>query len=173
VPDVFTKRQRSLVMAAIRSKGNKDTELMLASIFRASGIKGWRRHQPLPGRPDFVFRRERLAVFVDGCFWHGCPRHGRKPASRRGYWLPKLAGNKARDRRVTRQLRTLGWTVLRIWHHELANDARIVRRCLAALSQHGNGLMLPVTRFAANRSARRSIGHSNSRLPRPGEEPPD
>ena len=60
-------------MAAIRSRGNKDTELKLASILRASGITGWRRHQPLPGHPDFIFRHARLAVFVDGCFWHGCP----------------------------------------------------------------------------------------------------
>ena len=69
--DVFSKKQRSQVMAAIRSKGNKTTELRLASILRAHGIKGWRRDQPLFGKPDFVFRRERLAVFVDGCFWHG------------------------------------------------------------------------------------------------------
>ena len=72
--DVFSKKKRSQVMAAIRSKGNKTTELRLASILRAHGISGWRRHQPLFGKPDFVFRRERLAVFVDGCFWHGCPQ---------------------------------------------------------------------------------------------------
>jgi len=66
--DVFSKRKRSQVMAAIRSKGNKDTELKLASILRAHGIKGWRRHQPLVGKPDFIFLKQRLAVFVDGCF---------------------------------------------------------------------------------------------------------
>ena len=76
--DVFTKKKRSAVMAAIRSHGNKDTELKLISIFRGHGIKGWRRHQPLPGKPDFVFRRERLAVFVDGCFWHGHPESAKR-----------------------------------------------------------------------------------------------
>ncbi|HAB18569.1 MAG TPA: hypothetical protein PLX89_10640 [Verrucomicrobiota bacterium] len=64
--------QRSQVMASIRSKGNKGTGLKLASIFRAHGINGRRRHQALVGNPDFSFRRKRLAVFVDGCFWHGC-----------------------------------------------------------------------------------------------------
>jgi DNA mismatch endonuclease (patch repair protein) len=87
VADIFTKSKRSQVMAAIRSRGNKGTELTLVAILRAAHVTGWRRHQPLPGRPDFVFRRARLAVFVDGCFWHGCPKHGRKPASNRGYWL--------------------------------------------------------------------------------------
>src|SRR5438445_4703761 len=112
-------------MAAIRSKGNKDTELRLAAVFRAGGITGWRRHQALPGRPDFVFRRERLVVFVDGCFWHGCPRHGRKPDSNRDYWLPKLMRNRARDRAVGCELRRRGWTVVRIWEHDLRHAARV------------------------------------------------
>jgi DNA mismatch endonuclease (patch repair protein) len=84
--DVFSKRKRSRVMAAIRSKGNKDTEMKLVSIFRAYGIKGWRRHRLLPGKPDFIFSKARLAIFVDGCFWHGCPTHEQKPDSNRDYW---------------------------------------------------------------------------------------
>jgi hypothetical protein len=68
MPDVFTKKKCSQIMAAIRSRGNKATELKLATILRTARITGWRRHQPLPGRHDFVFRRQRLAVFVDGCF---------------------------------------------------------------------------------------------------------
>jgi len=66
MPDVFSKSKRSAVMAAIRSKGNKDTELAFLKLLRAGGIKGWRRHAVLPGRPDFVFRRQRVAIFVDG-----------------------------------------------------------------------------------------------------------
>ena len=95
--DVFSKRKRSQVMAAIRSKGNKDTELKLAAILRAHGIKGWRRHRPLPGKPDFIFPKHRLAVFVDGCFWHGCRWHCRMPQDNR----PILAGQdfqKCRER---------------------------------------------------------------------------
>jgi DNA mismatch endonuclease (patch repair protein) len=131
--DVFTQAKRSLVMSAIRSRGNRDTEMKLASIFKQSGIIGWRRNVPLPGKPDFVFRLERLAVFVDGCFWHGCPVHGRKPGSNRSYWLPKLARNRARDLAVTRELRRRGWRVLRIWEHALRHSARVASRRRRAL----------------------------------------
>jgi hypothetical protein len=69
--DVFSKRKRSQIMAAVRSKGNKTTELKLISIFRVNGIVGWRRNKKITGSPDFVFRKKRIALFVDGCFWHG------------------------------------------------------------------------------------------------------
>jgi DNA mismatch endonuclease (patch repair protein) len=134
VPDVFTKAKRSQVMAAIRSRGNKDTEVKLAAILRAARIRGWRRHQPVPGRPDFVFRRLRLAVFVDGCFWHGCPKHGRSPGSNREYWLPKLRRNKERDAAVARQLSRTGWSVIRLWEHQLANPVAVSRRITRALT---------------------------------------
>ena len=123
-------------MAAIRSKGNKDTELKLASILRAHGIKGWRRHRPLPGKPDFIFPKERLALFVDGCFWHGCPKHGRKPSSNRHYWLVKLQRNKCRDRKVNRVLRNRGWIVLRLWEHELVRTANAAKRIKSSLQKH-------------------------------------
>src|SRR5438045_1371544 len=105
MPDVFTKAKRSAVMAAIRGSGNKDTELRMIALFRAHGIMGWRRNAPLFGKPDFVFHHERVAVFVDGCFWHGCPRHATKPANNRAFWKTKLARNAERDREVTRTLR--------------------------------------------------------------------
>jgi DNA mismatch endonuclease (patch repair protein) len=84
MPDVFTKRKRSEVMSRIRGRGNKETELALAKLLRKHRITGWRRNQAVFGKPDFVFRRQRLAVFVDGCFWHGCPIHS-NPAR----WLKK------------------------------------------------------------------------------------
>jgi DNA mismatch endonuclease, patch repair protein len=121
-------------MAAIRSRGNKDTELKLAATLRAAGIKGWRRHQNLPGRPDFAFRRERLAIFVDGCFWHGCPTHGRKPTSNQDYWIPKLLRNQQRDAQAKRALKKAGWLVLRFWEHELAQPSRVVMRITRHLS---------------------------------------
>lgn len=135
MPDVFTKRKRSQVMAAIRSRGNKDTELKLAAIMRATGITGWRRHQPVLGRPDFVFRHVRLAVFVDGCFWHGCPKHGRDPGSNRAYWLPKLRRNRDRDTAVSRQLVHAGWTVIRLWEHQLSNPAAVSQRITRTLAR--------------------------------------
>ena len=131
--DVFSLKKRSQVMAAIRSDGNKDTELKLAAIFRKSGIRGWLRHQQLPGRPDFLFRRERLAVFVDGCFWHGCPQHGRSPQSNRAYWSNKLHKNRMRDRIVTQELRCCGWQVLRLWEHALRVPEQVSSRCRHAL----------------------------------------
>ncbi len=167
--DIFSKRKRSTVMAAIRSRGNKATELRLIQVFRTHGITGWRRGcsltlgigsgvrslasgsrshhtknpEPSPRnlrtqysgrvRPDFVFPRLRVAVFVDGCFWHGCPRHATWPKTRAAFWLAKITGNKARDRRVNRLLRTKGWRVLRVWEHELArkNLPRLLRRLSA------------------------------------------
>lgn len=135
--DVFTKSKRSEVMSRIRGRGNKNTEVALAKLLRANGITGWRRHQPVFGKPDFIFRKVRLAVFVDGCFWHGCPRHASIPKSNGAFWRRKLAANKARDRLVTRTLRARGWHVLRIWEHELArkNEARLMRRVRDALVQ--------------------------------------
>ena len=122
-------------MAAIRSKGNKDTELKLASILRAHGIKGWRRHRPVPGKPDFIFPRQRLAVFVDGCFWHGCRWHCRMPQDHRAYWQKKISRNAARDRATTRLLRHTGWRVLRIWEHELKNASKVATRVLKLRSR--------------------------------------
>jgi DNA mismatch endonuclease, patch repair protein len=133
--DVFSKAKRSLVMAAIRSKGNKNTELRLISILRANKITGWRRNQRLPGKPDFVFRRERLAVFVDGCFWHGCPLHGRKPGSNRKYWIGKLRRNEARDTEVKNNLRLAGWNVLRIWEHDLIPAANALKKIRSSLQK--------------------------------------
>jgi DNA mismatch endonuclease (patch repair protein) len=131
--DVFSKKKRSQVMAAIRAKGNKTTELKLAAIFRAQGIKGWRRHQPLPGKPDFAFPKARLAVFVDGCFWHGCPKHGRRPDSNRAYWLPKLRRNRERDDSVTQTLYSRNWRVLRLWEHALHEPTKVASRVTQAL----------------------------------------
>ena len=117
--DIFTKKKRSEVMARVRSRGNEATELALARWFRREGITGWRRNQRVFGKPDFVFWKERVAVFVDGCFWHGCPRHGTMPKQNGSFWRAKLARNKARDRLVARTLRSDGWKVVRIWEHAL------------------------------------------------------
>jgi len=117
-------------MSRIRSHGNKATELRLVEILWTYRISGWRRKQKLPGNPDFVFRKERVCIFVDGCFWHGCPQCYRRPGSNRKYWDEKVRKNRSRDRSVTSQLRKDGWRVLRIWEHELAQkkEARLVVR---------------------------------------------
>jgi DNA mismatch endonuclease (patch repair protein) len=117
--DVFTKRKRSEVMARIRGHGNKGTEVALAKLLRAAGITGWRRNQTVLGKPDFVFRSQYVAVFVDGCFWHGCPKHSNMTVNNRAFWKKKLTANRNRDKFVTHALRRLGWRVVRIWEHDL------------------------------------------------------
>ena len=134
--DVFSKAKRSLVMAAIRSSGNKDTELALVKLLKARGITGWRRNQRIPGKPDFVFRKQKTAVFVDGCFWHGCRWHCRMPKSRAGFWRAKITRNKRRDGEVTRALRRQGWLVLRIWEHSLKEPGRILERLQTLLASN-------------------------------------
>src|SRR4051812_31645399 len=112
--------KRSKIMASIRSKSNKDTELTLMQIFRQHKLVGWRRNRRIFGKPDFIFPKARLAVFVDGCFWHACPSHGRYPETNAQYWKVKLSRNKDRDKLVVRSLRNAGWRVLRVWEHSLA-----------------------------------------------------
>jgi DNA mismatch endonuclease (patch repair protein) len=130
--DVFTRAKRSKVMSLIRGRGNKETELALAKLLRAGGIIGWRRNQFIFGKPDFVFRKARLAVFVDGCFWHGCPKHANMPVNNREFWRRKFSTNKARDELVNRTLRKNGWRVLRIWEHDLTKRPAVCIRRIQA-----------------------------------------
>lgn len=117
-------------MSLIRGKGNKDTELRLMEFFRFHRITGWRRGWPLIGKPDFVFPKNKLVIFVDGCFWHGCQKHGTQPKNNAAFWRKKLSANRLRDRTVTRTLRRDGWKVLRIWEHDLKKrgELRLLRR---------------------------------------------
>lgn len=120
-------------MSHIRGRGNKDTELALAKIFRRFGVTGWRRNQKVFGKPDFVFPKLILAVFVDGCFWHGCPKHATHPKQNAAFWARKLRANKARDRLVTRRLRRAGWRVVRLWEHELRDAARCLTKIAVSI----------------------------------------
>lgn len=153
--DIFTRAKRSEVMSLIKSRGNKDTELRMMGVFRENGIKGWRRHLVVKGqgvrekgkgkasprpvvkvRPDFVFPKLKVAVFVDGCFWHACPKCYIRPRQNRKYWDAKREMNQARDRRQSRALRKKGWTVLRLWEHDLAKkrEARLVGKLRRVLT---------------------------------------
>ena len=125
--DKYDKATRSKMMAAVRSKGNRSTELRLVTLLRQHRLRGWRRHYPVPGTPDFCWPRRRVALFVDGCFWHGCPRCRRAPKSNRAYWDAKVAVNMRRDKRVARVLRGQGWTVLRVWECQIEKPATIRR----------------------------------------------
>src|SRR6266446_2454342 len=120
--DWLTREQRSRNMASIRSKGNRTTEARFVTVLRSLRIPGWRRHVNLPGKPDFIFKKKRLAIFIDGCFWHGCPRCYRLPEDNRPYWRKKVMSNRLRDRRNARRLRAKGWKVLRFWEHTLRDE---------------------------------------------------
>ena len=117
--DVFDDEKRSSIMRQVRSKKNKSTELRLIEIFKQNGIKGWRRNYPVKGHPDFVFMEQKVAVFVDGCFWHGHDCRNTRPADHQEYWQKKRERNITHDREVTAMFETRGWKVLRIWECEL------------------------------------------------------
>lgn len=142
-------------MSRIRGHGNKRTETDVIKLLRKSGIKGWRRHQTVcfpdsksqraqssdgtrfkaQVRPDFLFPKLKVALFIDGCFWHGCPKCYRVPKSRKRFWSAKVLRNKERDSFQTRALKRCGWQVIRVWECKLkpsifiklANHFRVVR----------------------------------------------
>ena len=112
--DNLTADKRSRIMASIRGRDTR-LELRVKPLLKALGFA----YQPrgIYGRPDFANRKEKVAIFVDGCFWHGCPEHYIKPKSNRGYWLPKIRKNVKRDNTVDKHLKTQGWRVVRVWEH--------------------------------------------------------
>lgn len=122
-------------MSRIRSKRNATTELKLLSLLHAARVRGWQRNSRLPGKPDFIFPKDKLAIFVDGCFWHGhsCGRN-LKPKRNAALWLKKISTNRLRDARTTRTLQRMGWSVIRIWECSLAKRPEsCVRRIQRAL----------------------------------------
>lgn len=125
---------RSAIMSKVRSKGNRSTERKLRAVLAGAGIKGWRTNaRDIAGTPDVIFEKQRLAIFVDGCFWHGCPECYRRPKSKRRFWDAKVVENRARDRRVTRKLRNGGWSVIRLYECEVQGNRqdlldRIIKR---------------------------------------------
>lgn len=121
--DKFDRPTRSRIMASVRSKGNKSTEWRLRAFLIQSGISGWQVHASgIVGKPDFVFLEQKLAVFVNGCFWHMCPQCCRLPATKKQYWHTKIETNAKRDKLAYKTLRELGWSVIVVWEHELKTD---------------------------------------------------
>lgn len=133
--DSLDPAARSALMARIRGRHTRP-ERVLRSLLWAAGLR-YRLHARTPvGRPDVVFVGARVAVFVDGCFWHGCPDHYVRPRSRVDYWAGRLAENVARDRRQTRALADAGWAVIRLWEHEVfTHPDAVVARVEAAVTR--------------------------------------
>jgi DNA mismatch endonuclease, patch repair protein len=120
-------------MRAIKSRGNRSTEQRLRAMLVRAEFRGWTMRAVTEiGSPDFVFSSKRTAVFVDGCFWHGCPRCGHLPKRNRAYWKAKIERNQRRDRAVIRLARSLGFVVVRIWECELKDRPHL---CLARISR--------------------------------------
>lgn len=131
--DVLTREQRSFNMSRIRGRDTKP-ELIFRKALWSAGLR-YRLKSKLPGRPDLVFPGRKVAVFVDGCFWHQCPEHFQWPKTRPDFWKQKITRTVERDKEVTDQLKKMGWTVIRVWEHELRNDlGKAVKRIDQALS---------------------------------------
>jgi DNA mismatch endonuclease (patch repair protein) len=128
--DIYDKEKRSAVMRNIKSNGNKSTELALISVFREQGIKGWRRGYPVKGHPDFVFMKEHIAIFVDGCFWHGHDCRNTHPKDNEAFWVKKISNNAKRDEAVTQMFKNRGWMVIRIWECEFKkkNQSALIKK---------------------------------------------
>ncbi len=124
MPDDRTPEQRRKTMQAVRSKGT-GPERRLWAMIAGMRLKGWRKNDSkLPGKPDVAFPEQRVVVFVDGCFWHGCPHCNRRtPETNREYWESKIKGNVERDRKNRETLREDGWRVVQIWEHEIRKPA--------------------------------------------------
>jgi DNA mismatch endonuclease (patch repair protein) len=115
-------------MAKVKGKGNRSTEIVVEAALSANRIAGWEKHPiAVIGRPDFYFRSVRLALFVDGCFWHACPKCGRIPKTRTRFWETKITENRKRDLRKRRQLRNSGFATMRVWEHELKQTSWLKR----------------------------------------------
>ena len=144
--DTVSRKVRSQIMSRIRGTGNQRTDKAVASMLRKAGVTGWRRHIVirLPAtksamsvasdstefkprvRPDFVFPKQKVALFIDGCFWHGCRRCYTAPKASRAFWKRKVITNRERDKYQTVALKRLGWRVVRVWEHQLSGEAKAV-----------------------------------------------
>ena len=122
--DIFEPEKRSAIMSKVRSKGNKSTELKLIKYFKDNDIHGWRRGYKVKGHPDFVFLDHKIAIFVDGCFWHGHDCRNTRPTENAEYWQRKRECNMIHDREVNASFESRGWKVIRLWECELKNKNR-------------------------------------------------
>lgn len=135
--DNLTKAQRRKNMQNIRSAGTKPERLIMQSL-RRKKIYFASHVTVLPGKPDIVFRRKRVVVFIDSDFWHGHPKRFVMPATHQKYWKAKIEGNKSRDKIVNRRLRTQGWCVLRFWEYDIKHDLdKVISKIIMMLEKKG------------------------------------
>ncbi|WOF16781.1 very short patch repair endonuclease [Methanoplanus sp. FWC-SCC4] len=123
--DVLTPEQRKRNMSSIKSKDTKP-EIKIRKMLWENGIRGYRIHYDLPGKPDIAFTKYKIAVFIDGCYWHKCPECFREPKTNTEFWMNKINGNVERDKKITKELEDSGWTVLRFWEHEVRKNPDLI-----------------------------------------------
>ena len=119
--DVLSHDQRRYNMSRIQAK-NTGPEVKLRKLLYAEGIRGYRIHYDLPGKPDIVFTKKKIAIFIDGCFWHKCPACFQEPETRKEFWTKKIQSNVDRDKKVNELLKDDGWTILRFWEHDVRKN---------------------------------------------------
>lgn len=139
--DIFDEKKRSEIMNKVRSKNNKSTELKLIDVFKENGIVGWRRNYSVKGHPDFVFLDKKIAIFVDGCFWHGHDCRNTRPSDNADYWTKKRERNIKHDKEITELFEQRGWTVIRIWECELKkkNRAQLIEKISILIEKANRG----------------------------------
>lgn len=140
---------RSKIMAAVRSRDNASTEAVVGKWLWAAGLRGYRKHWNIDGRPDFAWPGLKIAVFVDGCFWHGC-RCKRLPKSNVDFWRSKIDANRRRDRRVSRRLRRLGWAVVRVKECQIRRGSGLEVICrIVNARRPANSATVPLRTYSA------------------------
>ncbi|MDO8753379.1 MAG: very short patch repair endonuclease [Anaerolineales bacterium] len=138
--DTVSRKLRSVIMRKVRSTDNRSTERRLRGLLVRSRLQGWGvRPANVYGKPDFVFHKKRIAIFVDGCFWHGCRTCFRQPSDNKVYWKAKVQGNRKRESKNRRHLSRAGWRVMRVWEHELTNTAARIAALLKIRKVITNG----------------------------------
>jgi DNA mismatch endonuclease (patch repair protein) len=118
--DKLSRKERSSLMGKIKSKETK-LEINFRKILWGAGVRYRKNSSKHIGKPDVVVASKKIAIFIDSCFWHGCPKHCRMPAGNRGYWLKKIANNRKRDKFVDSYYRKNGWLAIRAWEHDISN----------------------------------------------------
>jgi DNA mismatch endonuclease (patch repair protein) len=133
--DRVSREVRSKIMASVRTFGGT-TERKMEKLLRKRGVRGFRKQWPVAGKPDFAWPKSKVALFVDGCFWHGCPRCDRPSRSNKKFWRSKIVSNRRRDARVARKLRNDGWSVLRVWECRIGEERTLARIMRAVCKSH-------------------------------------
>ncbi len=159
--DVFTKKKRSQVMSRIRSSGGPTEQRFRKAVREAYGGRTKVDDERLPGRPDVSIYKLKIAVFMDGCFWHGCPTHSRTPKSNVEFWERKITNNKRRDRRVRKALRAMGWKVWVVWEHELKDFRRLVKNLRRRFARLGKSAEVSLPKPGAASGTRAALPTSS------------